>query len=95
MSEPQKPANEYALNYADWDASLQFELKEACALMCREIVRNEDVALLPNPPTMKVGIIVGVLAVNEEIELVIRFSEGMDQVDKTEFCADYKLVPEW
>jgi len=86
---------EYAVNFFDWDTSLQFNLKEACSLMCREIVRNEDAELLPNPPHSKVGIIVGVLAVNDEIELVIKFSEGMDQLTKTEFCADYKLVPEW
>lgn len=95
MSEPENLGKEYDVNFFDWDTSLQFELKEACALMCREVVRSEDAHLLPKPPVMKTGNIVGVLAMNEEIEVVVRFTEGMEQLTKTEFCGDYKLVPEW
>lgn len=95
MSELEKLGKEYDVNFFDWDTSLQFELKEACALMCREVVRSEDAHLLPKPPVMKTGNIVGVLAMNEEIEVVVRFTEGMEQLTKTEFCGDYKLVPEW
>lgn len=95
MSEPENLGKEYDVNFFDWDTSLQFELKEACALMCREVVRGEDAHLLPKPPIAKTGNIVGVLAMNEEIEVVVRFSEGMEQLTKTEFCGDYKLVPEW
>lgn len=95
MSELEKLGKEYDSNFFDWDTSLQFELKEACSLMCREVVRSEDAHLLPKPPVMKTGNIVGVLAMNEEIEVVVRFTEGMEQLTKTEFCGDYKLVPEW
>lgn len=95
MSELEKLGKEYDANFFDWDTSLQFELKEACSLMCREVVRSEDAHLLPKPPVMKTGNIVGVLAMNEEIEVVVRFTEGMEQLTKTEFCGDYKLVPEW
>lgn len=94
MSDTEKLGKEYDLTFIDWDPTLTFNLQEACSLMCREIVRNEDAHLLPKPPIMKSGNIVGVLAVNDEIELVIRFPEGMDQVTKTEFCGDYKLVPD-
>lgn len=95
MSEPEKLGKEYDVNFFDWDKSLQFELKEACSLMCREVIRNQDVHLLPKPPIMKTGNIVGVIAMNEEIELIVRFPESMEQLTKTEFCGDYKLVPEW
>ncbi len=90
-----KLGREYEVDFFDWDTSLQFELTEACSLMCREVVRTEDAELLPRPPITKTGNIVGVLAVNEEIEIVVRFPEGMEQLTKTEFCGDYKLVPEW
>jgi len=86
---------EYAVNFFEWDTTLQFQLQEACALMCREVIRNKDVNLLPKPPTMKTGNIVGVIAMNDEIELIVRFPNEMLQLSKTEFCGDYKLVPEW
>lgn len=92
---PDELGKEYAVNFVDWDTTLRFELKEACALMCREVVRNKDVDLLPRPPVMKSGNIVGVLAMNDEIEVVVRFPDEMCQLTKTEFCGDYKLVPEW
>lgn len=93
MSE--KMGKEYDIKFTDWDTSLQFELTEACALMCREVVRNRDVNLLPKPSVVKTGNVVGVIAMNEEIELIVRFPEEMLQLTKTEFCGDYKLVPEW
>jgi len=86
---------EYAVNFFEWDTTLQFQLQEACSLMCREVVRNRDVKLLPKPPVMKSGNVVGVIAMNEEIELIVRFPDEMLQLTKTEFCGDYKLVPEW
>lgn len=86
---------EYAVNFFEWDTTLQFQLQEACALMCREVVRNKDVKLLPKPPVTKSGNVVGVIAMNDEIELIVRFPDEMLQLTKTEFCGDYKLVPEW
>jgi hypothetical protein len=86
---------EYEVDFFDWDPTLQFKLKEACSLMCREVVRNIDAGLLPNPPSLNIGSIVGVLAMNEEIELLVKFDDELLQLSKTEFCADYKLVPEW
>lgn len=92
---PEYEANEYALNFFEWDPTLTFKLDEACGLMCREVVRNQDVSLLPRPPLEKMGTIVGVIAMNEEIELIVRFIDEIEQLTKTEFCGDYKLVPDY
>ncbi len=86
--------NEYDVSFFEWNTDLQFNLKEACALMCREVVRNRDVKFLPTSPVTKTGNVVGVLAMNDEIEVIVRFPEEMLQLCKTEFCGDYKLVPE-
>jgi len=86
---------EYDPAFVDWDDSLRFELDEACALLNRECVRNRDSAFYKAPPADKAGIIVGVLTMNEEIELLIKFLDGMEQVVKSEFCGDYILSPDF
>lgn len=71
-----------------------FDLEEATSLINHEIVQMEDKQLLPKPPHDKVGFIVGVLHVNEEIELVIRLDRKLAQVTKAEFEANFLVVPE-
>lgn len=85
--------NEYELETIGvWDEDLAFNLQEATSLIYKEIVRIQDQAYLPNPPTDKVGIICGILALNEEIEVIVRFPDEMDQLNKTELCGDFILV---
>lgn len=85
--------NEYEIEtIGHWDTELTFELNEAVTLIHKEIVKIEDRAYLPNPPAHVIGIICGVLTMNEEIEVVVNFPEGMDQLTKTELCGDYLLV---
>ena len=85
--------SEYELEtLGHWDTNLVFQLNEAVTLIHKEVVRIEDRAYLPNPPVEVIGIICGVLTMNEEIEIVVKFSQGMEQLSKTEFCGDYLLV---
>ncbi len=86
---------EYQNNFSDWDPYLRFNTEEAACMMNREIVKIRDRAYLPNPPTEKVGIVVGILNINEEIELIVRWIDHMDQYNKAEFCSEYKLVPDF
>jgi hypothetical protein len=86
---------EYHVDYVEWDSSLSFTVEEACQLLNHEVIRLEDRAYLPIPPNDKVGIIVGVLTMNEEVEVLVKFfSTGMEQLVKTELCGDYIVVPD-
>lgn len=85
---------EYKNTFTDWNPTLRFNLEEAACMVYREIVKIEDRTYLPNPPTAKVGVVVGLLDINEEIELIVRWIDHMDQYVKAEFCSEFKLVPE-
>jgi hypothetical protein len=71
-----------------------FELDEATKLINHEVVHSIDHKLLPMPPHDKVGFIVGVLWVNEEIELIIKIDKKLAQVNKEEFAEHFLIVPE-
>jgi hypothetical protein len=85
---------EYQPTYSDWNPMLRFSLEEAACMVHRQIVKIEDRAYFPNPPNDKVGVVVGLLDINEEIELIVRWIDRMDQYIKAEFCSEFKLVPE-
>jgi len=71
-----------------------FELDEATKLINYEVVHSKDHHFLPLPPHDKVGFIVGVLWVNEEIELIIKIDKKLAQVNKEEFTEHFLIVPE-
>jgi len=83
---------EFDQEFTDWDSSMFFDLSEACSLLYREVIHNEDRDQLPKPSISKSGIVVGVLTMNEEIEVLVKFSNQMEQLTKTEFCGDFTLV---
>ena len=64
----------------------------AKAAIYKEIVKIQDRAYLPKPPIDKIGIVCGILALNDEVEVIVRFPDGLDQLSKTELCGDYILV---
>ncbi|OMH28141.1 hypothetical protein BGP75_22410 [Motiliproteus sp. MSK22-1] len=76
----------------DWNPDLRFTIEEAVAVLNREVVRLRDRTCLPNPPIEKIGVVVGVLTMNEQIEVIVRFIDEMEQLCKTEFCGDFILV---
>ncbi|MBV1789021.1 hypothetical protein KQ940_13265 [Marinobacterium sp. D7] len=85
--------NEYEIEtIGDWNPELRFELDEAVSLFHKEVIRIEDRAHLPKPPIEMIGIVCGVLTLNDEIEVIVRFSDGLEQLCKTEFCGDFILV---
>jgi hypothetical protein len=83
---------EYQNDYSEWDPSLMFNTKEAACLMNLEIVKICDRIYLPNPPTEQIGGVVGILNINDEIELIVRWIDHIDQYNKAEFFSEFKLV---
>lgn len=71
-----------------------FELNEAVRMLYREVIRSEDAELLPKPPFDKTGIICGVVTMNDFIEILIKYPEGILQLNKSEFFNFNQLVPE-
>lgn len=84
---------EYDISFIEWDPTLCFQVEEACQLLNREVIRIEDRADLAFPSTEKTGIVVGVLVMNDEVEVLVKFMSGMEQLVKTEFCGDFILAP--
>ena len=85
---------EYEINFMEWDPALCFKTEEACQLLHFEVIRAEDSDSLPSPPYDKVGLVVGVIVMNEEVEILVKFLTGIEQLVKTEFCGDYIIVPD-
>lgn len=72
-----------------------FTLDEAVSLIYRLAVFKKD----ERQPGQKysitqIGHICGVLALNDQIEIVIKFYDEMRQFTKTEFYAQVKLIDE-
>jgi len=70
----------------------QFELNEAIGLLNSEVVRIQDRACLPNPPIEAIGIICGVITMNDEVEIIVKFYEGIVQFNKVEFLNECSQV---
>jgi len=71
----------------------EFTLEEAVALIYRHAVLKQNaVAVEKQPDITKIGHICGVLTLNDQIEVVIKFYDGMRQFTKEEFEAEVKLL---
>lgn len=69
-----------------------FELDEACALINLTVV---DLDRTAEPAQIKdIGIICGVLTVNDEVELVIKFLDELRQYTRSEFLNTLKIIKE-
>ncbi len=73
----------------DWGG---YTLEEATALIHAEIVRKEDYS--KNPPMEKRGFIAGLVSLNDEIELLLKFDEALIQVTKAAFEKDIIVMPD-
>ncbi len=71
-----------------------FELNEAVEMLYGEAIRLEDADLLPNPPFDKTGIICGVVTMNDFIEILVKYPEGILQLNKAEFFNFNQIVPD-
>lgn len=71
------------LNIQFFNLNAGFTLEEATKLIYQEVVKKED---LHKPRTIEnIGIVSGVLALNDELEVVVQFYSEMQQYIKEEF----------
>ena len=76
----------------DLEPTENFELEEAFALMDRVVIRGKNKN--KKHPSLDFGVVSGLLTVNEEIELVIKFLDGLSQYTKSEFTAQFRIYDE-
>ena len=71
-----------------------FTLEEAVSLIHRLAVRNQHLKQDRNtrPSITEIGHVCGVLTLNDQIELVIKFHDELRQFTKAEFCAQVTLL---
>ncbi len=70
-----------------------FDLEEAVSLIYRLSVLKKNASKLGQKPSItQIGHICGVLTLNDQIEIVIKFHDEMRQFTKEEFYAQVKLL---
>jgi hypothetical protein len=69
----------------------QFTMQEACELLNSHVVKKED-ENNKNLPIEKIGFIAGVITLNDEIEVMIKFPNQLTQLTKTTFAEQMSLL---
>lgn len=70
----------------------EFTLDEAVSLIYRHAVLKKNVDKQSKPNITQIGHVCGVLTLNDQIEIVIKFHTEMRQFTKEEFEAQVKLL---
>jgi hypothetical protein len=70
----------------------EFTLEEAVSLIYRHAILKKNAGKLKNPDITQIGHICGVLTLNDQIEIVIKFHDSLKQFTKQEFEAELKLL---
>jgi hypothetical protein len=82
--------NNDGLNFEFFTIGGGFTLEEATKLMYQEVVKKEN---QHKPKTVeRVGVVLGVLSLNDEIEVVVQFLGEMEQFVKDEFESQLVIV---
>lgn len=74
------------------DVMNEFTLEEAVALIYRHAVLKKNAEKARQPDITQIGHICGVLTLNDQIEIVIKFHDELRQFTKQEFEAEVKLL---
>ena len=79
----------------DFNASIEvigggFSLKEATELMYHEVMRKSDFSL--KPTVERVGVVSGILNVNNEMEVIVQFLGGIEQFTKDELQSQLTVM---
>lgn len=79
----------------DWDPSREFSLEEAVKLINRIVVNRPQQHyenIKRDMPIEMLGIISGLLTLNDEIEVVVKLHTEIGQYNKAEFEETFMLV---
>ena len=79
----------------DWDPSRQFSLEEAVTLINRIVVNRPDKHyenVKRDMPIECLGIVSGVLTLNDEIEVLVKLYTEVRQYNKAAFEKNFMLV---
>jgi hypothetical protein len=69
----------------------QFTPQEAFELLNSHVVKKED-EHNANLPVEKIGFVAGVITLNDEVEVMIKFPERLVQLTKTDFAEQITLL---
>lgn len=71
----------------------EFELDEAVALIYQHVILKKNLASHDKKPELaNIGHICGVLTLNDQIEVVVKFMDELKQFNKTEFQAQMVIL---
>lgn len=72
-------------------SATEFSVAEVVELLNYPVVKmDRGTEFLPE----NIGLIVGVLVLNEQVEMVVKFVDRVTQFTKTEFCRNYRVMKE-
>ena len=80
--------------FIDIDGGFGFSLKEAFEMLNREVNKIQPLNLHKTKNTNSIGLVVGILTMNGEVEIVLNFFNEMHQLTKHEFLDHFELAPE-
>lgn len=69
----------------------QFDIDEAYEFLCSHVIRTEH-SCIQNPPIDLIGFIAGVITLNEEVEVLVKFPDELLQLNKASFSEKISLV---
>lgn len=79
------------MNQRTTNQKQSFSVDEVVRLINRPVIRNDK----GNKFTPEnIGLIVGVVTLNQEVEMVVKFIDRITQFTKTEFNRTYRVIEE-
>jgi hypothetical protein len=79
------------MNIENFGFGDQFTPKEAFELLNSHVVKKED-ENNKNLPIEKIGFVAGVITLNDEVEVMIKFPKQLIQLTKTSFSEQMTLL---
>lgn len=70
----------------------EFTLDEAVSLIYRHAILKKNARAHGKPSITEIGYVCGVLTLNDQVEVVIKFHDDMKQFTKDEFNCEVKLL---
>ena len=69
----------------------QFDIDEAYDFLCSHVIRTKHLSI-KNPSIELIGFVAGVITLNDEVELLIKFPDEVLQLTKSAFTQKISLL---